>query len=214
MNKKIVAFGELIWDVFQDGKKLGGAPVNLAYRANTLGDSGCLLSRIGEDDLGREALEMLKKLAVTDKYVQMDPVFPTGYASVRIGSEGRPDYLIAPDLAFDHIEITPEILDLAGSADCICFGTLVQRSGISKNTLRELIAAAPQALKFLDLRLRKNCYSAKNIEDSLKAANMLRVKESELYLIKNELGLFEYDSRGLAQELISEYDLDIVLVTR
>lgn len=74
MNKKIVAFGELIWDVFQDGKKLGGAPVNLAYRANTLGDSGCLLSRIGEDDLGREALEMLKKLAVTDKYVQMDPV--------------------------------------------------------------------------------------------------------------------------------------------
>ncbi len=214
MNKKIVAFGELIWDVFQDGKKLGGAPVNLAYRANTLGDSGCLLSRIGEDDLGREALEMLKKLAVTDKYVQMDPVFPTGYASVRIGSEGRPDYLIAPDLAFDHIEITPEILDLAGSADCICFGTLVQRSGISKNTLRELIAAAPQALKFLDLRLRKNCYSAKNIEDSLKTANMLRVKESELYLIKNELGLFEYDSRGLAQELISEYDLDIVLVTR
>ncbi len=214
MNKKIIACGELIWDIFPDGRKLGGAPVNLVYRVNTLGDTGILLSRIGRDEPGAEALKMLDKLGIAEKYIQVDPVFPTGTATVKVGSEGRPDYLIAPDQAFDHIEMTPEILEIAGEADCICFGTLVQRSEISKNTLCELIAAAPQALKFLDLKLRKNSYSKQNIEDSLKSATMLRLKENELYLLKNELSLFEYDSRGLAQELISEYQLDMVLVTQ
>ncbi len=214
MDKKIVAFGELIWDVFPDDKKLGGAPVNLVYRVNTLGDTGILLSRVGDDEPGAEALKMLQKLGIDGKFVQVDPVFPTGTANVRVGSEGRPDYQIARDLAFDHIEMTPEIPGMAREADCICFGTLAQRSDISKATLRELIAAAPQALKFMDLKLRKNWYCRQNIEDSLKAANMLRVKENELYMLKNELGLFEYESRGLAQELISEYNLDMVVVTK
>lgn len=214
MNKKIVAFGELLWDFFPDGAKIGGAPLNLVYRVDTLGDEGFLISRIGQDEHGSDALKMLSKLKISDELVQIDPVFPTGIATVKIGNEGRPDYLIEPDLAFDHIEITPEILSLMAEADCICFGTLVQRAGISKNTLREIVAAAPMALKFLDLKLRKNCYSPQVIDDSLRMANILRVKESELYLLKNELSLFEYESRSLALELISEYALDVVLVTR
>lgn len=120
----------------------------------------CLLSRIGEDDLGREALEMLKKLAVTDKYVQMDPVFPTGYASVRIGSEGRPDYLIAPDLAFDHIEITPK--SLIWQAVLIAF---VSEPWSSVPEFQKYPqgtdCSCPQALKFLDLRLRKTAIPLK-----------------------------------------------------
>jgi fructokinase len=214
MNKKIVAFGELVWDIFHDGKRLGGAPVNLVYRVNTLGDQGYLLSRIGEDELGKEALQMLGKLNITDEQVQIDPVFPTGTATVRIGNEGRPDYQIEPDMAFDHIELSAEALKLVKEADCLCFGTLVQRYGISKNTLRELINEAPDILKFLDLKLRKNCYSRQVIENSLNAANILQVKENELYLLKNELSLFEFESRNLAQELINEYGIDIVLVTR
>lgn len=214
MSKKIVAFGELVWDIFHDGKRLGGAPVNLVYRVNTLGDQGYLLSRVGDDDLGKEALQMLKKLNITDEQVQMDSVFPTGTATVRIGNEGRPDYQIEPDMAFDHIELSAEALKLVKEADCLCFGTLVQRYGISKNTLKELINEAPSILKFLDLKLRKNCYTRQVIENSLHSANILQVKENELYLLKNELSLFEFESRGLAQELASEYDIDIVLVTR
>jgi fructokinase len=214
MSKKIVAFGELIWDVFQDGKKLGGAPANLVFRVDMLGDEGYLLSRIGSDEAGKEALLMLKKLNVTDRYVQIDPVFITGMAIIKVGSEGRPDYLIEPDLAFDHIELTSDALKLVKEADCICFGTLVQRNGISRNTLRALLDEIPSTLKYLDLKLRKNCYSPQVIEKSLRIANILRVKENELYQLKNELGLFEYESQGLAQELINEYNLDIVLVTQ
>ena len=214
MDKKIVAFGELLWDHFPDGQKIGGAPLNLVYRVNTLGDQGYLISRIGEDEEGADALKMLDKLKISGEYIQVDPVFPTGSAYVRVGSEGRPDYAIAPDQAFDHIEITPEILRLMAEADCICYGTLVQRAGISKNTLREIIAAAPTALKYLDLKLRKNCYTTQIIDDSLRMAHILRVKESELYLLKNELSLFEYESKSLARELINEYGLNVVLVTR
>jgi len=214
MNKKIVAFGELVWDIFQDGRKMGGAPVNLVYRVNTLGDQGFLVSRVGNDQDGAEALKMLDKLVITRDYVQIDPDYHTGTARVKVGSEGRPDYLIDGDLAFDRIALTPEMVSLAGTADCICFGTLVQRSGISGNTLKQLIAAAPGALKMLDLKLRKNCYTRQTVDDSLRMANVLRVKENELYLLKNLLGLFEYESRALAGELASEYHLDVVLVTR
>lgn len=214
MSKKIIAFGELVWDVFSDGKKLGGAPLNLVFRVNSLGDEGILLSRIGADDPGKEALKLLQKMNISDQYVQTDPIHQTGAAVIKIGNEGRPDYQIDSDMAFDHIELTPESLELVKEADCLCFGTLAQRHPQSKNTLRELIREVPSNLKFLDLKLRKNSYSKQIIENSLLFANVLRVKESELYLLKNELSLFEYESRALAQELISEYNLDIVLVTR
>jgi fructokinase len=214
MGKKIVAFGELIWDVFQDGKKLGGAPANLVYRVTVLGDQGFLLSRVGQDEAGREALQILRKFNLPDKYVQIDPVFPTGLVIVKVGHEGRPDYLIQPDLAFDHIELTTEAIQLVREADCLCFGTLVQRHEKSKDTLEKLLHEIPLTLKYLDLKLRKNYYTKDVIESSLQIANILRVKENELYLLKNELSLFEYESKGLATELINEYNLDIVLVTQ
>lgn len=214
MSKKIVAFGELVWDVFQDGRILGGAPVNLVYRVNAFGDQGFLLSRIGDDDLGKEAIKGLSDLQISDVNVQTDTEFPTGVVHIKIGNEGRPDYIIDPDMAFDHIEFTAEALKLVREADCLVFGTLVQRYGISKNTLRELLKEAPKPIKYLDLKLRKNCFNRAILTSSLYAANILRVKENELYTLKSELGLFEFETRALAMEVINEYDLDIVLVTK
>lgn len=214
MSKKIVAFGELIWDVFQEVKKLGGAPANLVFRVTTLGDEGHLISRVGVDDAGREAISRLNSMNVSDRFVQIDPSHLTGNIMVKVGHEGRPDYHIEPDLAFDHITLTDEMLRLVQESDCLCFGTLVQRHSVSANTLRTLLRESPGTLKYLDLKLRKNWYTTEVIEDSLRAANILRVKENELYLLKNELSLFEYESRSLAEELINEYDLDIVLVTQ
>lgn len=214
MSKKIVAFGELVWDIFQDGKQLGGAPVNLVYRVNSFGDQGILLSRIGDDEMGKEAVIQLRKLEISDENVQIDPVFATGIAHVRVGSEGRADYIIDPDMAFDHIEFTAEALKIVRDADCLVFGTLVQRYGISKNTLKELLKESPGLLKYLDLKLRKNCYNRPVLESSLHAADILRVKENELYTLKSDLGLFEYETKALAQEVINEYNIDVVLVTK
>ncbi len=214
MGKNIVAFGELVWDIFQDGKQLGGAPVNLVFRVNALGDCGHLLSRAGNDVEGKEALKQLSFMGISDENVQLDPIFPTGSATVKVGNEGRPDYIIEPDMAFDHIEFTSSALRLVREADCLVFGTLVQRYGISKNTLRELLKEAPLPVKYLDLKLRKNGYNRPILESSLTSANILRVKENELYTLKSELGLFEFDTKALAMEAINEFDLDLVLVTQ
>ncbi len=178
MGKKIIAFGELIWDIFSDGKKLGGAPMNFVYRVNALGDNGFLVSRVGKDEQGEEALNMLRHLGVTNDFVQIDPELPTGKATIRIGSEGRPVYQIESNLAFDHIELSDDVLKLVKDADCLFFGTLVQRCDISRNTLQEIIAAVPGSLKFLDMKLRKNSYTPAVIEQSLRVADFLRVKEN------------------------------------
>ncbi|MBN1819245.1 MAG: hypothetical protein JXR31_06185 [Prolixibacteraceae bacterium] len=214
MANKVVAFGELVWDIFGEDKVLGGAPANFVFRLNTFGDKGILLSRVGIDEFGEEALKRMEELGISNENVQIDNVFPTGTVDVKVDSEGRPDYHIKKDVSFDHIEFTTEALRLVRDADCLCFGTLVQRYGISKNTLRELIKEAPKPLKFLDIKLRKDCYTKSIIESSLVFADILRLKENELYSLKNELGLFEYESKALANELINEYKLDLVLVTK
>jgi fructokinase len=214
MVKKIVAFGELVWDIFGEDKVLGGAPANFVFRLNSFGDKGYLLSRVGNDDYGKEVLKRMVELGISKENVQIDNVFPTGTVDIKVDSEGRPDYHIKKDVAFDHIEFTAEALRLVRDADCLCFGTLVQRYGISKNTLRELINEAPKPIKFLDIKLRKDCYNRSIIENSLHFANILRLKENELYSLKNELGLFEFESKALAAELLNEYELDLVLVTK
>ena len=139
MGKKIVAFGEIVWDILPNGKVLGGTPSNLVFRSNSFGEEGHLLSRVGDDELGAEALEHLKTLGISDENVQIDTEFPTGEVHVTFDENGESRYKVKEDVAFDHIEFTPESLKLVRDADCLFFGLLPQRYGISKNTISELI---------------------------------------------------------------------------
>jgi fructokinase len=210
---KIAAFGELLWDLLPNGKVLGGAPANFIYRINSFGDEGTLLSKVGNDKAGREAREALKRLGVSDENIQTDYEFPTGSVRVKIDEKGNPDFNIITDVAYDHIEINAEMMDAFSQADCVCFGTLVQRYGISKNTLRELIHESSEVVKFLDINLRKKCYTATTIEDSLRMTNILKTNDDELLITKELLGL-KYDNlKELAQETIEKYNLDILLCT-
>jgi fructokinase len=132
---------------------------------------------------------------------------------VKIDEKGNPDFNIITDVAYDHIEINAEMMDAFSQADCVCFGTLVQRYGISKNTLRELIHESSEVVKFLDINLRKKCYTATTIEDSLRMTNILKTNDDELLITKELLGL-KYDNlKELAQETIEKYNLDILLCT-
>lgn len=213
MPKKIAAFGELLWDILPNGKVLGGAPANFIYRINSFGDQGTLLSKVGNDKAGREAREALRKLGVSDENVQTDYEFPTGSVKVKIDANGNPDFNIITDVAYDHIEINTEMIDAFSEADCVCFGTLVQRYGISKNTLRELIHESPDVVKFLDINLRKKCYTAASIDDSLRMANILKTNDEELLIAKELLGMTHDNLKDLAQETIEKYNLDILLCT-
>ncbi|HET6555730.1 MAG TPA: carbohydrate kinase [Prolixibacteraceae bacterium] len=213
MPKKIAAFGELLWDLLPAGKVLGGAPANFIYRINSFGDHGTLLSKVGNDKAGREARQALRSLGLSDENIQTDYEFPTGSVKVKINEQGIPDFNIITDVAYDHIEINTEMIDAFSEADCVCFGTLVQRYGISKNTLRELIHESPDVVKFLDINLRKKCYTAASVEESLRMTNILKANDEELLMTKELLGLKSDTLKDLAKEVIEAYKIDIILCT-
>lgn len=213
MPKKIAAFGELLWDLLPSGKVLGGAPANFIYRINSFGDQGTLLSKVGNDKAGREARLALRSLGLSDENIQTDYEFPTGSVKVKIDEHGIPDFNIITDVAYDHIEINTEMIDAFSEADCVCFGTLVQRYGISKNTLRELIHESPNVVKFLDINLRKKCYTAASVEESLRMTNILKANDEELLITKKLLGLKSDSLKELSKEVIETFKIDIICCT-
>lgn len=214
MAKKIVAFGEVVWDILPNGKVLGGTPSNFVFRCNSLGEKGYLLSRVGDDELGTEAIETLIKLGISDKNVQLDPVFKTGTVEVSFNENDEAVYKVAHDVAFDHIEFSAEALKLVRKADCLVFGLLPQRFGISKNTLRELIKESPDSLHFFDLKLFEHFFSVKVIKGLLNAANVVRIKEKEIEFLAEKLEIEYTKVEDFAQTLSKEFKLDIVIITR
>ena len=214
MNKKVVAFGEVVWDILPNGKVLGGTPANLVFRCNSFNEQGYLLSRVGDDDLGNEALDNLRELNISDENVQIDGEFPTGTVHITFEDNYEPRYIVTPDVAFDHIEFSAEALKLVRNADCLFYGLLPQRFGISKNTLRELIKESPESIHFFDLKLFEHFFNVKVVENLLESSNIVRIKEKEIGFLSRELGLNDENLTVFSSELSTKYKIDIILVTR
>lgn len=212
MGRTVIAFGELLWDVFPNGEALGGAPANFAYRISSLGHDGRLVTRLGNDDRGRRAAELLRKKGMPLDYVQWDDVKPTGTVPVNIDAAGVPDFTIVRDVAYDYVEATPELLAMARAADCFCFGTLIQRSEVSRRTLYALLDAAAGALKVLDLNLRKDCYTRQIIIESVQRANVLKLNEDEAKLLAAMYG-FPESPVDFAQAVIGKLKRHACVVT-
>jgi fructokinase len=214
MNKKIVAFGEVVWDILPNGKVLGGTPSNLVYRCNSFSEQGFLLSRVGDDDLGNEAIEKLNELGISDDNVQSDTEFPTGTVHISFENNYDPRYIVTPDVAFDHIEFSAEALKLVRDADCLFYGLLPQRFGISKNTLRELIKESPDSIHFFDLKLFEHFFNVRVVENLLESSNIVRIKEKEISFLSRELALNGDTLNEFSEELSKKYKIDLILVTR
>ncbi len=214
MGKKIVAFGEVVWDMLPNGKVLGGTPLNLVFRCNSFGEEGYLLSRIGDDALGHAALRRLHELGISDENVQVDSEFPTGTVDITFDEKKESVYNVTLDVAFDHIEFSAEALKLARNANCLFFGLLPQRFGISKNTIRELINESPDSLKFFDLKLFEHFFDVKVVENLLQSANVVRIKEKEMAFLSEKLGIEFTNLVEFGDRLCEKYKVDLVLVTR
>ena len=178
-GKRILSYGETLWDMLPDGDVLGGAPFNFACRAGSLGDRAVMVSRLGRDDLGRKALDQIAALGMDAALIQLDEDLPTGTVRVSFDEKGVPDFYIVPDVAYDNIVMNAALGEAAASADCFCFGTLIQRAEASRRTLYELLEASPGSIKFLDMNLRKNCFSQETIAQSLQKADMLKLNDGE-----------------------------------
>ncbi len=213
MKMNILSFGEVLWDIMPAGTVLGGAPFNFAYRANSLGHRAMMVSRLGRDELGERAWQRMQELNMDTRYVQWDTAHPTGTVNVTLGADNQPDYFIVPDVAYDAIEMTEELAQAAGKADCVCYGTLAQRSPRSRETLAQILRQAEQALKVLDINLRKNCFTRESIMASLERADVLKLNEDEARYL---MDLFALETRSLpefCERVIQDWLLQCCVVT-
>jgi fructokinase len=213
MSKTILAFGELLWDILPQATVLGGAPFNFAYRVHALGNRAWMISRLGRDRLGQLALQKAIELGLDTTLLQWDEHHSTGTVQVHFDLQQNPDYVINPNVAYDYIEWNPSLEQAAAQADCLCFGSLVQRTTITRETLAQLLHAAPQALKFLDINLRKDCYDESSIDFSLQQAHILKLNEDEAYQLARMLGLGWKSLPDFCAAMLKNRSLKFVLVT-
>ena len=218
MNQKapiVVGLGEILWDFLRSGRQLGGAPANFAYMASVLGCESAVASRIGDDDLGREAIAKLSALGMSSNCVQEDPIHPTGRVLVEVDHNGQPRFEIVESVAWDFLEWSESWQKLAQVTDAVCFGSLAQRSSPSRNTIRKFLREMRlESTRVFDVNLRQSFYSAEVISESLKMASIAKFNHDELPLIANLLGLRTANEELAARLLLDVYGLELVCITR
>lgn len=213
-DQTILSIGEIVWDLFPEGPLLGGAPLNFAAQARALGANAQMISRVGQDPLGARVLEVFAGLQLDAGTVQRDAVHETGVVTVTVSTTGEPSYRIAPDSAWDHIEETPSLLEAAKRADGIYFGSLAQRSDLSRRTIQRLVAATPAgAIRVFDVNLRAPFFSEEIIRKSLELANVAKVNEAELMALGEMFGFGGNSLEKRAEALARKFNLSLVACT-
>jgi fructokinase len=210
---QVVGIGEMLWDIFPEGKRLGGAPTNFCCHCRQLGAAAIPVSAVGRDAFGREIVGILSTMGLSADQVAVDPVHPTGTVLVTL-DKGKPAYEITRDVAWDHIPMTPALTGLAYSADAVCFGSLAQRGPVSCATIHDFLGAMkPEALKLFDINLRQNFYSAELLRRSLEHCTILKISDEELPVLADLFALPGNVEEQL-RTLIEMFSLRLVAYTR
>lgn len=210
-NKPIVVgIGELLWDVLPTGKRAGGAPINFVYHATQMGAEGYAISAVGNDLSGTEIIQELDKSGINYSLGSVE--YPTGSVMVEL-KDGIPTYTIIEGVAWDHIPLTQEAIDLVKKADAICFGTLSLRAPESKTTVLSLLNYLPEdALRFFDINIRQHYYSKELIETLLHKANVFKINDEELLLLRDMCDLEGTDEEA-CRKMLRKYNLKYVILT-
>lgn len=190
-DQAVVIWGEILWDRFPEGAQLGGAPSNVAWHLGLAGGWVQLVSRVGDDEPGREAIERLSQVCDTD-LVQIDPERATGEVEVRIES-GEPRYRLVPGRAWEHIECTRDVATAIGEAGVLVFGTLSQHTPRGLAAWKQAISAAgARCLKVCDLNLRRTEHPPAGEREAMLAAieacDVLKVNDQELAKLADWVG--------------------------
>jgi len=210
-GKRVVCVGELVWDVFGDRRVMGGAPMNAACHLSRLGVPVTAVSRVGEDDLGRESLDVLAGRGLDTAGVQRDPEYPTGRVNVRLGPDNEPSYEIIAPAAWDFID-RDEALALAGGDFVLVFGTLGQRHPCGREAVRALMAVS--RLNCYDVNLRPPFTSREVVLESLPAADIVKVNHGELAEIASWCGYRRLEPREAAAALRRRFSIIALVVTQ
>ena len=213
-NKLIVGIGEALWDVLPEGKKLGGAPANFAYHVSQFGLDSCVVSAIGEDRLGEEIIEQLNERDVK-RHIDTVP-YPTGTVQVELDQDGVPQYDIKENVAWDNIPYTAALEAIAERTRAVCFGSLAQRSIVSRTTINRFLDAIPASndpLIVFDINLRQGFYTKETLCKSMEQCNILKINDEELVTVSRLFGYPGIDLQDKCWILLGKYNLKMLILT-
>lgn len=193
----IVCFGEVLWDVFPTHKKIGGAPLNVALRLQSLNNNVSIISRIGVDKTGEEIVALIKKEGVSIKNIQIDKKLKTGTVKVILNQNGSASYDILFPSAWDNIQLTESAKQIIKPSDVFVFGSLITRDITSRKTLYELLKIA--TYKVFDVNLRAPYYTIKIISTLMNASSFIKFNDDEIFEISQALN---FKKESLEQNII------------
>ena len=207
---KVICFGEVLWDILLTGPLPGGAPMNVAYHLNKLGANPSLITKVGDDDYGRDLLEMLSNDGVAVNF-ETDPQYPTGLVYANVGENHEMVYDIVYPSAWDFIEWKQEYADLVSKAEYLVFGSLTSRNEVSRNTLYQLLDVSKKNV--FDINIRPPHFEQKQLEYLLQRTDLLKMNLAELELVTNW-----FDQSGSTIDRIKfvqdHFNIDQIIVTK
>lgn len=210
--KTIVGFGEALWDVFPEGRKIGGAPANFAYHVAQWGLDSCAVSAIGKDDLGDDIVRKFDKNGLKYRLERVD--FPTGVVQVTLDENKVPSYNIKEGVAWDNIPMTPELETLARNCSAVCFGSLAQRSSVSRATINAFVDLMPEdSLKIFDINLRQHYFNEEIVCNSMNKADILKINDEEIIVVAEMLNITGKSQKEICEVLLDRFALKMVILT-
>jgi len=213
-RRSVAVMGEVLWDLFDHSRRLGGAPLNFAAHAGRLGHHALLISAVGTDSLGEEAVEAIQALGLTTAFLQKTSRFPTGSARVHLGPRDQTRFIIERPAAYDAISISDHALAqlVPHAPDWLYYGTLFASTTAGEAALCRLSNALPAAARFYDLNLRPECWSASLVMRLLRSADVVKLNEEELDRVQEFTGL-PRDTETFCREGAKRYGWQAACVT-
>jgi fructokinase len=211
MQNKVITIGEILWDVFPEGKKAGGSSMNVALNLHKQNIESNFISAVGDDENGSELISFLQSNDYPTHLVQVHPQLPTSTVEVHLDEQHQATYTINQPVAWDDIKISAENIAAVKAADALVYCSLTCRAESSKNTILTLLENAK--IKIFDINLRSPFYHQNLIGELLKHADILKINEDELVWVKESFQLSGNTDEQLLKQLSIQFNIDIICLT-
>ncbi len=211
---RLVVVGEILWDVFDDDERLGGAPFNFAVQASRLGHEVTFVSAVGNDDRGRRALVEAREVGLSTETIAVTDEHPTGWVSVYLDELGRPDYTLHRPAAYDAAALDAAALEAISASQpaWICFGTLHSMDPRARRLTTALMEANRDARRLYDINLRKDSYESELVTSYLETADVVKVNEEEAAWLSDHFR-FAKDAAAFCRDAALKFACRTVCVT-
>ena len=208
----MVSFGEVLWDIFPNGERAGGAPFNVAYNTFRMGTDIKMLSRTGNDHLGKRLTDQIENWGITTELIQTDEKYPTGTVIANFDENGEAHYDIVQNVAWDFIEILPEHKEIVQNAEAFVFGSLAARNETSRKTLLQLLDWAK--FKVFDVNFRPPFVDIELIKTLLHKCDLVKMNKAELRQIIDFLGEEYIDEETSAKHIQKYFGINEIVLTK